>query len=1144
MTCEMAESMRLAAVVPLNGKNYPTWKIQCRMALMKEGLWSIVSEEETEPQSGRTEIAKFRSRREKALATIVLSLDIALLYLIGNSEHPAAVWKKLDDQFEKKTWATRLDLRRKLHSMRLKEGNSAQEHIKNMTELFDDLTVAGETVSDEDRVVYVLASLPDSYNVLVTALEANAEVPKIECLAGPSRNVLTGKLGHIQRYCRAKREDQDWIKEDQKERKDFHKQKVTVSVDNDSNTNGEDCGLANSADCALPVIDEWIIDSGATTHMCSNKKALTTLYQLESPIKVTVGDGRALTAVGRGDVVLNMECPSSESESCTLHDVLYVPELSYNLVSVAKVSQKGKIVKFTSNACYILDKKHKMIAKALKVEKLYRFKCKPVHEHAGIATNSKEDIWHKRFGHLGVSSLQRLSHDRLVDGFDYDVSQQLTFCETCPQGKQHRTKFPSSDWRAGELLGLVHSDVCGKMNEKSLGGAEYFLSFIDDKTRYVWVYFLLTKGEVYEKFLEWKAMVELATEKRLKAIRTDNGGEYTSRKFQEYLKTEGVRHELTIPKNPEQNGVAERINRTLIETARSMLIDYHLPHSFWAEAISTAAYLRNRSPTKAVAEMTPYEAWTGKKPQVNGLRVFGCQAFVHIPKDERKKLDSKSRRCIFWGYGVTTKGYRLYDPLKKKVCYSRDVIFMEDKYNQLKPEEEAERRVYLEYSDEPDETADNPEPLHQSTIDYSDESDEAADNPEPLHQSTIDYSDESDEAADNPELAPLRQSTRERRPPDYYGHQCNLSITEEPKCAEDALKEKKWRDAMKAKINSLHQHNVWDLVECPKECKPVGSKWVFKVKTNADGSTERFKARLVAQGYTQREGLDYDETFSPVVRSESIRSVISLACKEGLKLHQMDVTTAFLNGELDQVIYMRQPDGFAADGQEHLVCRLKKSFLKKLLHKSNKILKNVFSLKIWENSTIFLELMSSGTMRQEKCGLDNPEYIKAVLKNFGMEKCKPANTPVTSGTKLLKATDESKRVDCKLYQSAVGCLLYLSGWTRPDIAYSVGNVARFCSDPTEEHWTAVKRIFRYLQGTANYGLEYSKQNGDGNLVGFSDANWAGDPNDRKSTSGYIFVMNGGAISWKSRKQTCVALSTAEAEYVTLASAAQETAWIR
>ena len=350
---------------------------------------------------------------------------------------------------------------------------------------------------------------------------------------------------------------------------------------------------------------------------------------------------------------------------------------------------------------------------------------------------------------------------------------------------------------------------------------------------------------------------------------------------------------------------------------------------------------------------------------------------------------------------------------------------------------------------------------------------------------------------------------------------------------------------------------------------------------------------------TQREGLDYDETFSPVVRSESIRSVISLACKEGLKLHQMDVTTAFLNGELDQVIYMRQPEGFAADGQEYLVCRLKKSLygLKQssrcrnqvldaqlkgmgfqqsqsdpciytskkdglfiiavyvddilLCAKSEKTIAQVkqdlekcFQLKDMGELHYFLGINVKRNYETGKMWIGQPEYTKAVLKNFGMEKCKPANTPVTSGTKLLKATDESKRVDSKLYQSAVGCLLYLSGWTRPDIAYSVGNVARFCSDPTEEHWTAVKRIFRYLQGTANYGLEYSKQNGDGNLVGFSDADWAGDPNDRKSTSGYIFVMNGGAISWKSRKQTCVALSTAEAEYVALASAAQETAWIR
>lgn len=1188
----MAESTRLLAVTPLNGTNYPTWKIQCRMALMREGLWGIVTGEETRPTTGADQIAKFRSRRDKALATIVLSVDTALLYLITNPEDPHIVWKKLADQFEKKTWATRLDLRRKLHSLRLRDRDPAHDHIKAMTELFDALTVAGETVSEEDRVVYLLASLPDSYNVLVTALEANEEIPKLEvvierilhqerkarekCKAEPSNETAMasrrvpkrkskpkcyhcGKMGHIERYCWAKKEGQSTGGKKEG-------QKATVSV-TEQNSDSDDSALVNTTNQALPVSktdknnEVWIIDSGATSHMCCDKKSFAALYQIKDPIEVMVGDGRALTAVGKGDVVLDVVLPNSESKSCTLHDVLYVPELSYNLVSVAKVSQKGKIVKFTKNACYVLNK-HNMIAKAAKVGSLYQLNCRPRQESAHIAMKSelKEDVWHRRYGHLGVGSLQRLAREQLTDGFDFDVSHELAFCETCPQGKQHRTKFPTSSRRADAPLGLVHSDVCGKMNEKSLGGAEYFLSFVDDKTRYTWVYTLRSKDEVYEKFREWKAMTELSTGAKLKCIRTDNGGEYTSNEFKTYLKTEGVCHELTIPKNPEQNGVAERINRTLIETARSMLIESRLPQSFWAEAVATATYLRNRSPTKAVAGMTPYEAWTGQKPHVGGLRVFGCQAFVHVPKDERKKLDPKSKKCIFLGYGANTKGYRLYDPVKGKICHSRDVIFNENKYGHDKlpePEQGSERQVYLEFTDEPTETISMPE-----------------------------------------QELPPRRSARERRPPDYYG-QHNLSTIEEPRFTEDALKEKKWCDAMKAEIDSLRQHDVWDLVELPEGRKPVGSKWVFKVKTNADGSTERYKARLVAQGYTQRGGLDYDETFSPVVRSESVRSVISLACKEGLKLHQMDVTTAFLNGELEQEIFMKQPQGFVADGQEHLVCRLKKSIyglkqssrcwnqvldtqLKKMgfqqstsdpcVYTSNKAglfviavyvddiliaaksereitqikddLAKRFQLKDMGELHYFLGVRVKQCSKTGKTCIGQPGYTETILKRFGMEQCKPANTPIACETKLLKATQDSERVDASLYQSAIGCLLYLSGWTRPDIAFSVSSVARFSSDPTTEHWTAVKRIFRYLRRTTNYGLVYSMNDGDGNLVGFSDADWAGDLNDRKSTSGYLFVMNGAGISWKSRKQTCVALSTAEAEYVALASAAQETTWLR
>ena len=195
-------------------------------------------------------------------------------------------------------------------------------------------------------------------------------------------------------------------------------------------------------------------------------------------------------------MVLDMVLPNGESKSCTLCDVLYVPQLSHNLISVTKATQTGKVVKFTKSACYLLSKKHQMVAKATKVGSLYQLDNKPNLERASLAeeSDSKEDIWHKRFGHLGVGSLQRLAREKLADGFDFDASQKLKFCETCPLGKQHRTKFPSSSTRADEPFDLVHSDLCGKVNVKSESGAEYFLSFIDDKTRYVWSYALPRKG--------------------------------------------------------------------------------------------------------------------------------------------------------------------------------------------------------------------------------------------------------------------------------------------------------------------------------------------------------------------------------------------------------------------------------------------------------------------------------------------------------------------------------------------------------------------------------------------------------------------------------------------------------------------------
>ena len=296
----------------------------------------------------------------------------------------------------------------------------------------------------------------------------------------------------------------------------------------------------------------------------------------------------------------------------------------------------------------------------------------------------------------------------LVSQLDYDASGVIGICEACIGGKQCKNSFKPSEMMTSMPLELMYSDVCGKMGQKSIGGAEYFLTLLDNKTHYTWVYLLKTKDQVFECFKVWQAEVENFTGKRVKVLRMDNGGEFTSKVFEAHLKACGIRHELTIPKTPEQNGVAERLNRTLVETTRAMLLDANLPQKFWAEAVSTAAYLRNRSPSSAVGGITPHQAWYGQKPRVDHLRVFGCTAFVHVPKDERWKLDSKTRKCILLGYGGVQKGYRVFDHLTQKISYSRNVKFDEREMGGPSIEEEkpAQRPLILDSVDEPESDSD------------------------------------------------------------------------------------------------------------------------------------------------------------------------------------------------------------------------------------------------------------------------------------------------------------------------------------------------------------------------------------------------------------------------------------------------------
>ena len=431
-------------------------------------------------------------------------------------------------------------------------------------------------------------------------------------------------------------------------------------------------------------------------------------------------------------------------------------------------------------------------------------------------------------------------------------------------------------------------------------------------------------------------------------------------------------------------------------------------------------------------------------------------------------------------------------------------------------------------------------------------------------------------------------------------------IDDEPKTFKEAMKganSAEWMEAMKDELESMEKNKVWNLVNLPPNRKTIGCKWVLKIKQKADGTPEKFKARLVAKGYTQKEGIDYEETFSPVVRFASIRLLLAIVAHMDLELYQMDVKTAFLNGELNEEIYMDQPTGFEVKGQEHKVCKLNRSIYglkqasrqwnkrfhdamvqdqyrvlnedhcvyiktskdgfvilslyvddilltgnhKAFIESTKRWLSINFDMKDMGEASYVLGVKITRDRSKRLLALSQETYVRKVLERFNMTNCKGIDTPVEKNINLSKEmspknSDEKEKMKNIPYSNAVGSLMYAMMCTRPDICYGVGLVSRFQIYPGFEHWKAVKRILRYLKSTADYVLVY--QGKDLKLIGYSDADWAGDPDERKSTSGYAYILNGGAISWSSKKQSCIALSTMEAEYIAICSAVQEAVWLR
>jgi len=407
-----------------------------------------------------------------------------------------------------------------------------------------------------------------------------------------------------------------------------------------------------------------------------------------------------------------------------------------------------------------------------------------------------------------------------------------------------------------------------------------------------------------------------------------------------------------------------------------------------------------------------------------------------------------------------------------------------------------------------------------------------------------------------------------------------------------------WEKAVLAELDQLKTMNVWELVDRPEGRIPIGNKWVLIKKYNKNGELQKYKARLVAKGYSQIPGMEYTDTYAPVVRLETIRTILSLAVSQDWEIQQMDVKGAYLNGILKEEVYMKQPEGYE-DGTDRL-CKLIKTIYglkqsgREWNYELNKELegkkfKRLYSdpcvyirrtgddieiITVWvddlllftNNATLMGELKRGlqtlfdvtdlgdpnkivgieieRNRKQGELKISQTKYIESILEKYGLADCNPVHTPMDPKIKLTPIEEPAEKGNrSNNYASLIGSLMYAAVATRPDIAYSVYRLASYTANPDINHWGAAKRILRYLKGTKDLGITYKKSENHINLVGYSDASFANN-DDRTSVSGYTFISNGGAITWGSKKQSVVSLSTTEAEYICLSDAAREVTWLR
>nr|GFA12034.1 hypothetical protein [Tanacetum cinerariifolium] len=826
----------------------------------------------------------------------------------------------------------------------------------------------------------------------------------------------------------------------------------------------------------------------------------------------------------------------------TISWVYYVEGLGHNLFSVGQFCDSDLEVAFHQHTCFIHNLDGVNLLTGSRGNNLYTLSLQDMMASSPIcllskASKTKSWLWHRRLSRLNFA---------------------------CAMGKStKKTHKPKSEDTNQEKLYLLHMDLCGPMRVKSVNLKKYILVIVDDYSRFTWVKFLRSKDETPDFIIKFLKMIQVRLKVPVCRIRTENGTEFVNQTLRNYYEGVGISHETSVAHSPQQNGVVERCNRTMIEAARTMLIYAQAPLFLWAEAVATACFTQNRSIIRLRHGKTPYALLHSKLPDLSFFHVFGALCYSTNNSENLGKLQPTADIRIFIGYAPTKKAFQIYNRRTRRIVETIHVDF--DELTAMASEQNSSGPALNEMTPgtislglvrtSSPLTSYVPPSRNDWDLLFQPMFDELLNPPpsvvnqapaiiapitEVIHPVNADstsspYSTKVDQDAPSPSKTHTTTKIQSSViPQDVGDDNLDMEVAHTgndplfgvpiPKTYKEAFTQSCWIEAMQEELNEFER---------------------LEVKLDELGGILKIEARLVARGYFQEEGIDFEESFAPVARLEAIRIFLAYAAHKNMVVYQMDVKTAILNGNLREEVYVSQPKGFVDPDNPNHVYKLKKALygLKQALcawrHGTELLMVQIyvddiifaaFTLELWD---LFANLMCSKfkmsmmgkisfflglQISQSPRGIfiNQSKYALESLKKYGFKSCDPVDTSMVEKSKLA---------------------------SRPDLQFAICMCARYQARPTKNHVHAVKRIFRYLRGTVHRGLWYPKDSSVA-LIAFADADHAGCQDTRQSTSGSVQFLGERLISWSSKRQKSTAISSTEAEYIALSGCCAQILWMR